>query len=311
MIHGGFQTGTNFTGTPDGREGWAQYFLRQGYAVYVIDAPGRGRAAYTGQAYGPTEPASEDFTVQRFTAPEQYNLWPQAHLHTEWPDPGEPGDPFSDAFLASEQPSLKDFAEQQRLMRDAGVALLDEIGPAVLLTHSQSGACGRPTAQARLSLVRAIMAVEPSGPPVHDIIFKGAPDWFVDDAKVKVSGLADLPLQYDPPLANGEQLSFERADTASSPGLVRCWHQQEPARKLMALNHIPLLVVTSEASYHASYDDCTVAYLRQAGVALDDIHLPERGIHGNGHMMMLEKNNVAIATVMAEWLAGLPDAQSK
>src|SRR5579864_9143984 len=25
MIHGGSQTGTNFTGTPDGREGWAQY----------------------------------------------------------------------------------------------------------------------------------------------------------------------------------------------------------------------------------------------------------------------------------------------
>src|SRR5215468_10225008 len=31
MIHGGSQTGTNFTGTPDGREGWAQYFLRRGY----------------------------------------------------------------------------------------------------------------------------------------------------------------------------------------------------------------------------------------------------------------------------------------
>src|SRR5580698_1898283 len=29
MIHGGSQTGTNFTGTPDGREGWAQYFLRR------------------------------------------------------------------------------------------------------------------------------------------------------------------------------------------------------------------------------------------------------------------------------------------
>ncbi len=26
MVHGGWQSGTNFTGTPDGREGWAQYF---------------------------------------------------------------------------------------------------------------------------------------------------------------------------------------------------------------------------------------------------------------------------------------------
>src|SRR5580692_3647802 len=39
MIHGGSQTGTNFTGTPDGREGWAQFFLREGYAVYVVDQP--------------------------------------------------------------------------------------------------------------------------------------------------------------------------------------------------------------------------------------------------------------------------------
>jgi hypothetical protein len=29
MIHGGSQTGTNFTGTPDSREGWAQYFVRR------------------------------------------------------------------------------------------------------------------------------------------------------------------------------------------------------------------------------------------------------------------------------------------
>src|SRR3954471_21537605 len=32
MVHGGSQTGTNFTGTPDGREGWAHYFVRRGYA---------------------------------------------------------------------------------------------------------------------------------------------------------------------------------------------------------------------------------------------------------------------------------------
>ena len=30
MIHGGGQTGTNFTGMPDGREGWSQFFLRRG-----------------------------------------------------------------------------------------------------------------------------------------------------------------------------------------------------------------------------------------------------------------------------------------
>jgi pimeloyl-ACP methyl ester carboxylesterase len=67
-------------------------------------------------------------------------------------------------------------------------------------------------------------------------------------------------------------------------------------------DRIPLLVITSEASYHTSYDDCTVAYLRQAGVHVDQTHLPDVGIHGNGHMMMLEKNNLAIAAVMTKWL---------
>src|SRR5258708_3291773 len=46
MIHGQFQNGSNFLGTPDDREGWAEYFLRRGYPVYVVDQPARGRSAY-------------------------------------------------------------------------------------------------------------------------------------------------------------------------------------------------------------------------------------------------------------------------
>ena len=302
MIHGGGQTGTNFTGTPDGREGWAQYFLRRGYAVYVVDQVGRGRAAYNAAAYGPTSPPTETFTEQRFTSPERFGMWPQAHLHNQFPGTGKPGDPSFDAFYASEEPSIADFAEQQSLMRDAGAALLDKIGPAIVMIHSQSGAFAWPIAQARPNLVKAILAVEPSGPPVHDVINKGPPDWFEDAPKLKISGLADIPLEYNPPLAAGEQLAFVRADQPKGPGLTRCWSQKEPARKLLALDKIPLLVITSEASYHAPYDDCTVAYLRQAGVTVQQIHLPDVGIHGNAHMMMLEKNNLAIAGVMADWL---------
>ena len=52
MIHGGSQTGTNFTGTPDGREGWAQYFVRRGHAVYVVDQVARGRSAHFSQSQG-------------------------------------------------------------------------------------------------------------------------------------------------------------------------------------------------------------------------------------------------------------------
>jgi hypothetical protein len=34
----------------------------------------------------------------------------------------------------------------------------------------------------------------------------------------------------------------------------------------------------------------------------DFIRLAGRGIRGNGHMMMLEKNNLQIAALIAEWL---------
>ncbi len=59
MIHGGGQNGSNFTGTPDGREGWAQYFLRQGYAVYVVDQVGRGRSPLH-PSYGETRAALDE-----------------------------------------------------------------------------------------------------------------------------------------------------------------------------------------------------------------------------------------------------------
>src|SRR5438552_15969190 len=46
LIHGAGQTATNWMGTPDGRKGWAEYFVEQGYVVYMIDQPMRGRSAW-------------------------------------------------------------------------------------------------------------------------------------------------------------------------------------------------------------------------------------------------------------------------
>src|ERR1700729_1511790 len=109
MIHGGSQTGTNFTGTPDGREGWAQYFLRRGYAVYVVDQVARGRAGYWTNDYGAVTAPELERELQRFAAPERYNLWPQAHLHTQWPGKGNQGDADFDQFFSSQMPSITDF----------------------------------------------------------------------------------------------------------------------------------------------------------------------------------------------------------
>jgi hypothetical protein len=64
------------------------------------------------------------------------------------------------------------------------------------------------------------------------------------------------------------------------------------------------VVVTAEASFHATYDECTIAFLTQAGAKPDVVRLADQGLHGNGHMMMLETNSDAVADVLAGWIAG-------
>jgi pimeloyl-ACP methyl ester carboxylesterase len=314
MLSGGGQSGLNYSGTPDGREGWMQYFLRRGYAVYLLDQPSRARSPHQPEV-GPQSRYSVERVQQRFTAPERSNLWPQAKLHTQWPGTGIAGDPIFDQFFAQNYPWLSSFPRQQELNRDAGAALLDRIGAAILLTHSQSGTFGWLVADARPTLVKAIVAMEPSGPPVYDNVEKGAPDWFEDGLLTKPYGLTAPPLAYDPPVANPEELRFVRQNKPDASDLVRCWAQVEPARTLVNLQHIPVLVVQAQASYHAPYDHCTVAYLRQARVSNTRfIRLADVGIKGNGHMLMLEKNNLEIAAVVERWLresVEKPGAQEK
>jgi pimeloyl-ACP methyl ester carboxylesterase len=162
MIAGGAMSGANFTGTPDGRDGWAQYFVAQGYAVYLVDQVGRGRSPYVASVYGESRLNTSRFLTERFVAVARYRLWPQARLHTQWPGSGEPGDPIYDQMQAQELPDIVNAVLREQLNRDAGVALFDKIGPAVLFTHSQSGAYGWAMADARPALVKGIVAIRPS-----------------------------------------------------------------------------------------------------------------------------------------------------
>ena len=123
MIEGFGLTGTNFTGTPDGREGWAQYFLRQGYAVYVYDQPGRGRAPWVADVYGPApQPFSGTAAQNAWGIPEQLKLYPTAYLHTQWPGAGVIGDPIFDQFAASTSPAIGSGLVYEALNQKAGAA---------------------------------------------------------------------------------------------------------------------------------------------------------------------------------------------
>ena len=97
------------------------------------------------------------------------------------------------------------------------------------------------------------------------------------------------------------QLTYVREEKAEGPD-VRCWVQGSPARQLPNLKRVPQLLVVGEASSAASTNRCVSRYLTQAGVPNTWVDLGTVGIHGNGHMMMLEKNELEIAAFMADWL---------
>ncbi len=112
MVHGSQQTGANFLGRPDGRPGWALFFVSNGWPVCVMDQPGRGKSGYFPNAHGPQAANPSSTTVQRmFTAPELASpiQRPQPARHTQWPGgpgSGVPGDCAYDQFFASQVASM-------------------------------------------------------------------------------------------------------------------------------------------------------------------------------------------------------------
>lgn len=162
LVHGGTFQGTEWFDTPDGRPGWAQRLVEAGHAVFTVDRPGHGRSPYHPEVIGPTGPP---FSYER--AKEVYFPDDAADVQTRWPFDPDDEDAF-DAFIAGYGPMPADLAASQEMDADRLARLLDRIGPAVVVTHSASGPDGWLVADRRPELVRAIVAVEPMGPPFGD-----------------------------------------------------------------------------------------------------------------------------------------------
>ncbi|KAB8207521.1 Alpha/Beta hydrolase protein [Aspergillus parasiticus] len=294
FVHGGGQTGTNFLNKPDGSPGWASWFLDHGYVVYLLDRTLTGRSpTWPGDVLDQTA-FSAEFISQRFTAVQKYSLWPQAKLHTQWPGTGEMGDLFFDAYYMSTVQSVSDSRVQEETMKVAGEKLLDRIGPAIVITHSQGGLYGWSWADSRPDLIKALIQIEPKGPPFREAIFSNefSRPW----------GLTSIPLSYDPSPSNlSSPLTMKNAP-AQPPGLLPCIIQHEPARKLPNLARVPILISTGEASYHAQYDHCFIKFLYQAGVPAEHLELGRAGLHGNGHLQFMERNSDDIAQVLHDWM---------
>ncbi|KAF5010155.1 hypothetical protein FDECE_3648 [Fusarium decemcellulare] len=299
LIHGQGQTGSNFLNKPDGGRGWASLFIDHGYEVYIVDQTLRGRSPWM-LSDGTTRPSalSVEAVERMFTAVAKFKLWPQAVNHTQWPGSGLRGDPIFDAFYSSNVQFIDNSTYQQDTVQAAGAALLDRIGrPTILLGHSQGGFMPTLIADARPELTKSIILLEPGGPP-----FKGA---IYNPNVTRPWGLVDIPITYDPAVTDPAVDLVQQVHVKRDERSIECILQAEnpKPRQLVNLEDKPILIVTGEASYHAPYDHCTAEFFRQAGCdKTKHIELGKVGVHGNGHMLFMEKNSDEIFAIVEGWI---------
>lgn len=249
MWHGGGLTGVTWETTPDGRMGWSQWFLRQGWPVYVSDAVERGRA---GWAMYPDILPGEPVFLTTANPYERFRIGDGPGSFKQ--DPAQrrqlPGSQFPaegyDNFVKQNVPR---WTTTDQMILDAYIAELDRVGPSVLLFHSQAGQFGFKVAQARPDKVRALIAVEPAG---------------IGDP-AQAAALKDIPIL----VVYGDNI----AKDSRWPGI-----------RASGVGFVDLV--------------------RKAGGSVDVMDLPDRGIAGNSHMLMMDRNNLVVAQLIQDWLAG-------
>jgi len=261
-LHGYGQSRMGWLTTPDGRDGWAQMFLRNGHAAYLVDQPGRGEAgaaatmtqdvfldAWSAESkdYKPGDQAwYTHFRIGR-VAPERYE-------GSQFPE----GEEAQNQFFRQMTPNTTTF--DQTKAATALSEVLAEVkertgNKSIFITHSQGGAVGWDVDVENIS---AIVAIEPGGAPQ------------VDSEQYKKLLEAKIPIifYFGDYMENGPQ------DIMSSG----FWSM------------IKAGAVSFAEAYNAAGGDATV------------IDLPAIGITGNSHFMFQEMNNQVIADHIEAWL---------
>lgn len=175
LVHGGGGQASDWFTTPDGRDGWRDYFLAAGFDVYWVDRPGYGRSP-TNTAYGELRESASSSIISFLAQSEQFPGDPDDHLDPMILDmlAGSPPGPYGGNKLAARDLSL----------------LLERIGPAILVTYSAGAISGWWAADTSPDKVAGIVAVEP--------------------ASSNITSRLGKQLTFDPPLAE----DFEAVEDA-------------------------------------------------------------------------------------------------
>ena len=180
-------------------------------------------------------------------------------------------------------------------------SLLEQVGPAILVTHSMAGAFGWKLAELCPDRVRAIVGVAPS-PPGNIQPWWSWPAYPEDRP---IEPMAEEVRHFtDSPTFPNE--AFDRYYQSIVPESARIYNErlnvrgmqlqvEEPAR----LRGTPMLVVSAERdpNHAGNTDSRTADFLGAEHISLADL-----GLRDHGHLMMLEHGNLAIADVILGWL---------
>ena len=163
MWHGGGLSGVTYETTPDGREGWLNYFIKKGWSVFNSDAVERGRS---GWAMYPDVFKSEPIFLTKEDPFMRFRIG--AGPGSFDTDPAKmklkPGSQFpAEGYNNFTKQGVPRWTTTDDAIIAAYTELVDKVCPCVVLIHSQSGSFGQKVAQARPDKVKALVLVEPAG----------------------------------------------------------------------------------------------------------------------------------------------------
>lgn len=268
FLHGAGQSMRTWQTTPDGREGFQNVFLRRGFGVYLIDQPRRGDAGRATVASTIEAKPDEQYWFGQF----RIGVWLNVFRGSQFAQ----GDKAMDQFLRQMTPNTAPF--DYGVISDAMAAVLEQSGPAILVTHSQGGGVGWLTAL-KSHNVKAIVSYEPGS----GFLF---PEGEVPD-----------------PIPN-----------ASSFGPFKA--KGVPLSQFMALTKMPIVIyygdnIPSEpvTEPHEDYWRAAMSMalkwaetVNRHGGHVTVVHLPDRGLHGNTHFPFSDRNSLQVADLLSRWL---------
>jgi len=163
MLHGSNHTGKTYGETPDGREGWMTDFLRAGYTVYVAEQVGRARSSFNPTKVNQAKATQDASILPTLSSSSYEGAWdvfrfgPQPDV---WHDKIKFPKRDVDQYMAQLVPNTETTLDFSYETGNALAALLDKIGPAVVMGHSQGGRYVMTAQTLRPKLMKGVILVE-------------------------------------------------------------------------------------------------------------------------------------------------------